>query len=333
MSQANQGGTGASTIERIERPLFIVGSPRSGTGLLRNLVRSHPRISIPGESHFIPHFYESHGDPANADEAIQLGRKIVQFSRIQKWRLDLAVEEFRDCRRYSDVIALLFSRWAMTESKPRWGDKTPHYVRHIPTLVKIFPNAQVLHIIRDPRAASRSWSMHPYGPGNVYSAASQWKNNVNAGRKAGSNLNQGAYMEIRYEQLLEDPSTTMESVFQFLGESMPDQLDKLNPLPESVLNPWRDASKTNVVKTRASAWREELSLSDIQLVESITKHLMDDLEFEMSGPVQKKIPLLRQRYWKTETYVLHYLRLLKRPKRAKDHGVLLWGKMRRLMLR
>ena len=332
MTQSNREGTKVSTIESKERPLFIVGSPRSGTGLLRNLVRSHPRISIPGESHFIPHFYESHGDPANANEAIQLGRRIVHFSRIQKWGIDLAVEEFRDCRRYSDVVALLFSKWAITENKPRWGDKTPHYVRHIPTLAEIFPNAQVLHIIRDPRAASRSWSMHPYGPGNIYSSAIQWKNNVIAGRKAGSNLKPDAYMEIRYEQLLENPARIMGTVFQFLGESIPDQLGTLNPLPESVINPWRDASRTEVVKTRAGAWREELSLSDIQLIESITEHLMDDLELETSGPTQKTHPLW-QYYWKTETYVLHYLRLLKRPKRAKDHAMLLWGKMRRLMLR
>ncbi|MBM3791558.1 MAG: sulfotransferase, partial [Acidobacteria bacterium] len=35
-------------------PFFIVGCPRSGTSLLRDLLRSHRRISIPGESHFIP---------------------------------------------------------------------------------------------------------------------------------------------------------------------------------------------------------------------------------------------------------------------------------------
>ncbi len=332
MTQTNIEVSGSSTIESKERPLFIVGSPRSGTGLLRNLVRSHPRISIPGESHFIPHFYASYGDPANAEEAIQLGRRIVEFSRIEKWGLDLAEEEFRGCRRYSDVISHLFSKWATIENKPRWGDKTPHYVRHIPTLVEIFPNAQVLHIIRDPRAASRSWSMHPYGPGNVYSSALQWKNNVNAGRKSGADLNLESYMEIRYEELLADPAKIMGTVFQFLGESIPDQLGTLNPLPESVVNPCRDASKTDVVKTRADAWREELSLSDVQLIESMTKHLMDELKLERIG-VTQKTPQLRKYYWKTETYVLHYLRLLKRPKRAKDHAMLLWGKMRRLILR
>ena len=84
-------------------------------------------------------------------------------------------------------LLFLFSRWAISEDKPRWGDKTPHYVRHIPTLVNIFPNAQVLHIIRDPRAK----------------------------------LEISSYMEVRYGQLLENPTETMETVFRFLGESIP----------------------------------------------------------------------------------------------------------------
>ena len=94
-------------------------------------------------------------------------------------------------------------------------------MRHIPTLVNVFPNAQVLHIIRDPRAASRSWSIHPLGPGNVYSSPVQWRRNVIAGRDAGAKLEKSSYMELRYEQLLENPTETMETVFRFLGESIP----------------------------------------------------------------------------------------------------------------
>ena len=85
MHRTSRPDTAASFPGINERPLFIVGSPRSGTGLLRNMVRSHPKISIPAESHFIPHFYRSYGDPRDADEAIQLGRRIVGFPRIQEW--------------------------------------------------------------------------------------------------------------------------------------------------------------------------------------------------------------------------------------------------------
>jgi hypothetical protein len=41
------------------RPIFIVGCPRSGTGILRDLLRSHPNLTFPGESHFIARFYRA----------------------------------------------------------------------------------------------------------------------------------------------------------------------------------------------------------------------------------------------------------------------------------
>src|SRR5918999_2173083 len=40
-----------------DRPIFVVGVPRSGTTLLRYMLCSHPRIYIPPESNFIPRFF------------------------------------------------------------------------------------------------------------------------------------------------------------------------------------------------------------------------------------------------------------------------------------
>lgn len=40
-------------MEHARSPVFIVGCPRSGTTLLRNLLRSHPELAIPEESHVV----------------------------------------------------------------------------------------------------------------------------------------------------------------------------------------------------------------------------------------------------------------------------------------
>ena len=317
--------------DKPERPVFIVGSPRSGTGFLRNMVRAHPRISIPSESHFIPHFFESYSDPTNAAEAIRLGRRIKTFGRIREWGLDFSEEEFSNCRKYSEAIALLFSKWSRTEGKPRWGDKTPHYVRHIPTLIEIFPNAQILHIIRDPRAVSRSWSNHPLGSGNVYSAAMQWKENVMAGRNAGANLQPGSYMELRYEQLLQDPKASMESVFRFLGESTPSE-GIVSTSSSTFVHPLTPTGMSDVVKSRTTAWRKELDPTEIQLVETVAADLMIELGYELTGPI-RPLPRIRSFIWKMETLGIHYVRMFQGSKRWKDNSRLLVAKTRRLLLR
>jgi len=85
-SSSHDGGSLGSTSDGgvgKERLIFIPGSPRSGTDPLREMVRSHPRLSIPGESHIIPRFYKSSGDPRKTREAVGLGRRIVSFARVR----------------------------------------------------------------------------------------------------------------------------------------------------------------------------------------------------------------------------------------------------------
>jgi hypothetical protein len=118
-----------------------VGAARNGTGPLRNLPRAHPDISIPGASHFIPHFHRAFGDPRDANEAQQLARRILGFARVRSWGLSLDEREFADCRRFAEMIDRLFGSFARSEGKTRWGDKTPHYALNIPVLVELFPDA------------------------------------------------------------------------------------------------------------------------------------------------------------------------------------------------
>ena len=68
-------------------PFFIVGSPRSGTGLLRDLVRAHPAIEIPSESHFIPAFFHGYRDPLSERTARTLARRILALRWVRAWRL------------------------------------------------------------------------------------------------------------------------------------------------------------------------------------------------------------------------------------------------------
>lgn len=315
-------------VARPERPIFIVGSPRSGTGLLRNMIRAHPRISIPGESHFIPHFYKSLGDPRDSDEAVRLGRRMVSFSRVRRWKLDIRAEDFSHCRSYADAVDTLFLAWSETESRPRWGDKTPHYVRHIATLVEIFPEAQVIHIIRDPRPAANSWRRHPQGSGNHHSAALLWRRNVSLGQEAGARLESGQYREVRYERLLVEPDSTMRGIFEFLGESIPDELVKL--VPPSRDHPYADSniSELEVVPANAEAWRQRMKPVEIQRVESVAGDLMEQLGYEPIGP-RRPSPPIRSVIWRMQAFVLHYVRMFKRLGKVRDNLYLLVGRLRR----
>jgi len=176
------------------RPIFIVGCPRSGTTLLRDLLRSHPNLTLPPESQLIPRFYRAYGDPSSDREAWLRARRILHNPRIASWGISTSEAEFAGCRSFSRVIRRLFEVWAAKEGKPRWGDKTPHYVRHLPLILRLFPEAQVIHIIRDGRDAALSWIRAGFEPRNLYVAARMWNDWVAKGRRDGALLPPGTYL-------------------------------------------------------------------------------------------------------------------------------------------
>jgi hypothetical protein len=274
------------------RPIFIVGCPRSGTTLLRNLLRSHPNLSFPPESHFIPWMYRAYGEPASGQEAWRLARRCLSFPRVAPfWGIAASEADFAACRTFAEVTRRLFEIYAAKEGKPRWGDKTPHYVLDIPLLRRLFPDAQIVHLVRDGRDVALSWLRTRFEPGNLYVAARLWKEMVTKGRRDGAPLPSGAYFELRYEALLAAPEATMRSVCAFLDE--PYHAAVLSPSPvrhetgRTVRGRCEPACRDAIARDNSGGWRSAMSLRQRTLFESVAGGLLAELGYPVEGLARK----------------------------------------------
>lgn len=302
-------------------PIFIVGCSRSGTGLLRNLLRSHPHLAIPGESHFIPRLFQAYGDPRTDREARRLAEIILGLYWVKRWNVLLTPSLLSSCRNYATIVARIFAEYARQQGKQRWGDKTPDYVTEIPTLLHLFPNAKILHIIRDGRDVALSWMRIRNGPRNLFTAATYWKARVSAGRNAGATLAPNTYLEVRYEALLGDARETMRGVCNFICE----------PFVEAVLAPTRRSHDPlpTVIGTRAphvhapeilsdnrEKWKREMSRSDQVLFGSVAGDLLQILGYETEH-LFRRITAIEQLGWRAHHRGLNVLdRLNTKHKRA-----------------
>ena len=268
-----------------DSPIFIVGCPRSGTTLLRDLLRSHPHLTFPNESHFIPRLFRAYGDPQNEREARRLATIILKMTWVRAWGLSLAPSFFADCRSYREVLSRLYEAWMRKEGKIRWGDKTPLYVAEIPTLLEIFPPSKIIHIYRDGRDVALSWLRTDFGPKNLFTAARQWKYLVNTGRRTGANLSPETYLDISYETLLSHPEATMKRVCAFLNEPFCNDVLRPNRLPPEVIimrrHTW--ASDSEIIKSNTAKWKKAMSPSDRILFESVSGDLLRELGYETEG--------------------------------------------------
>jgi hypothetical protein len=296
-------------------PIFIVGCPRSGTTLLRNLLRSHPRLSFPPETHFIPQMYAAYGDPANEREARRLTAVLLQLRWVRRWKCDFDETALIACRSYAGIIDELFQTWLRKEGKQRWGDKTPKNVLQMHTLAAIFPQARFIHVYRDGRDVARSLVSSPHGPENWFTAASQWRSLVETGRQAGAKLPEGMYTEVRYETLLNDLENTLQRLCEFLDERFDPAMltQSVLPIEERVyrIAAFRPYSRgyngqSVIVKDNANKWKANVTLKQRILFESVAGELLDELGYETEGH-RKVVPSYARWGWKAHSRVMETL--------------------------
>jgi len=307
-------------------PIFIVGCPRSGTHLLRNMLRSHPNLSFTGESHFIPKFYKAFGDPKSEQEAKKLASVILNLQWIQPWHLSLDPVSFVHDRSYAQVVRRIFEAWAQKENKPRWGDKTPQYVTEMPVLLELFPSGKFIHIIRDGRDVAVSWLALSFGPTNIFTAARQWQYFVSTGQRVGRSLPSGTYLEIRYEKLLAQPGEVMENICSFINEPFCEELLKPNPLildypaRKSIFGrftpSYNYALKTTIVHKNTSKWKNQMSCSDNIVFESVAGELLKSLGYDTTSKT-RSISKLEQIFWQVHHAFLWSLKSLNSKNRIK----------------
>ena len=284
-----------------DSPIFIVGCPRSGTKLIRDLLRSHSHITFPPESHFIPQIYRLYGNPRNEDEAVKIASAILDIHWVKRFGLSLTPSSFSGCRSYGEIVSAIFQEWARVEGKPRWGDKTPQYVTDIPALVEIFPSCKIIHIYRDGRDVALSLRKQWFGPGNVYTAARAWKRMMVKGRRDGRTAGPERYFELRYETLLERPRETMEEVCGFIGEPFTEAVLTPNFIKSELKRSSRYGTKTGILKGNHGKWRKQMPEADRAVFESIAGDLLDELGYETEG-CTRKIAAHEKFFWTAQDY-------------------------------
>ena len=194
---------------------FVVGVGRSGTTLLRLMLDAHPELAIPAETHFVPELLERErecSDPRELAAAIVASRAWGDFG--------LAPEELYEAtasgRGAADVLRAFYGLCAAARGKPRWGDKTPGYVKRMRPIAAGLDEARFVHLIRDGRDVALSRRSRGMGADKpIADVAELWRRRIENARKQAKRL-RGRYLELRYEDLVADPETALRRVCELV---------------------------------------------------------------------------------------------------------------------
>jgi hypothetical protein len=232
--------------ERINKPIFIVGSPRSGTSILTWCLGQHPNIIPVEESDWMGDlairlaiYYQigsargdysllSSMDVEKAEFFAVFGGSINDL--ILRHRVSLERKRWRHAAGQSVLSDSFASRY---KPRTRWVDGTPEYSFYICGLRKLFPEALFIHVFRDVTSVVRSMLHFHHVSGqslvaNVQEAYSYWLRTVSSCLLAEQAYGPNVVFRVRHSDLVDAPEGTLRSILSFLGEPfVPECLEPL----------------------------------------------------------------------------------------------------------
>lgn len=195
-----------------QSPIFVGGMYKSGTTLLRAMLGQHSHIASGLETYWFDWDWSGR-DGATMREAFA---RLVEYFDLPSGRFDELASNAESAEAF---LHALMTEVARSQGKRRWLEKTPGNIAHVDRIWSAWPNAQVLHIVRDPRdvfaslVEAKKWS-------SADEFADRWCSTIGEGERLVAAIapDPGLYLSVRYERLIGMPDATMRDVLGFLGE-------------------------------------------------------------------------------------------------------------------
>ena len=273
--------------------------------MLRLMLNNHCRLAVPFETGFprLMPFAESLGDLSIRDNQRKLAEALAEEQFTKKGQVIRNIDAIlaHEIRDFGTFIDAVFSEWAKGQGKPRWGVKTPGFVKLMDSLLQHFPSAQFIHIVRDGRDVVMSMGRVSWGTRNLLRAAESWKYLTILGRKMGRVMGPGRYHELRYEDLVNDPEGNLRGICKFLGEEFdPAMLSyhegAKSEMPESSID-WHKSSVSAPNKNKVFAWKREMPISDQIVFDRYAGDVLEQFGYERVRRRHTLLSKLKQAYY------------------------------------
>ena len=246
-------------------PIFLVGSERSGTTLLRLMLNGHPEIAFHPEAEYIVDRIAADGTLPPIDEYHAYLPTQLAF-RTSGFIVDRGLS-------YSELVRSFVEQKRRRDAKPH-VDATVHHA--FDRLPYVFPEARYIHLLRDGRDVSRSVVAMGWA-GNAWHGSVVWREAEQAWEQLATRLRPDQHITVRYEDLIADATQTLTSVCEFLGVSF-----------DQGLFQYEKTSTYDLPDPKFIAqWRHKSSAREVRAIESQVGDVLVARGYELSEARRK----------------------------------------------
>jgi hypothetical protein len=256
--------------------------------MVQQALNRHSQIAIPPETKFFFSFFgqcrqcqAGHIERLNGDLNIHLPAPAKRISSVA------------DGRAFYDLIARHYLERVPKRDLVYFGDKTPEHTGQVSRIRNLFPTAKILVLYRDGRDVALSLTKVPWMSPNVYVNFSVWLYYARVVRQLNNVADPNVYVA-RYEDIVTDPEAAFRQILQFLGlryePAVPNDYGNREGVPEREFA-WKWRALEKITTDRIGVFRQELSSSQIELLDRLGKDALPALGYPLLTDGNKALSL------------------------------------------
>jgi hypothetical protein len=213
---------------RLERPIFLVASERSGSNLMRSILGAHSRISAPPPPHLLSTFcplLPRYGDLRDADARHHLCEDVVRLlqEQLSAWSSSVTVDDLMACDPDLGFLGMVDEIYAReqdaSEGSTRCFFKEIDTQEYVFPLLRVYPDALFVYLVRDARDLVLSALNSPNHVGTPAELAMKWRDEQAKMLEVYSMLGlESRIHAVHYEDLLVGPEEIVKGLCDFIGE-------------------------------------------------------------------------------------------------------------------
>ena len=261
---------------------FIIGRPRTGTTLLQSLFDAHPQVIIPWECQFVLNLFPAYGKITNwkITDLQHFYEDLLRQWQFSTWNINHselreALLQYTGEHTYRDICQVVYLNYRSLFQKGEIrliGDKNHGYTIYTERLLKIYPEAKFIYVLRDYRDNFDSVKRVDFEVPIVSLVVYKWKYFYRKALQA-AERHPGAFYFLRYEDLATEPEKYFREISDFTGISYHPEVFEfyrmkgkaVEAYPTDVIEKHHQSLFNPINTSRLGLWKKSMSETQVRI--------------------------------------------------------------------